>query len=300
MGGLFSDSDTRAIEADWRGRCRDDELVRRGRQPPEGLAIVVAMSELLGVDEGTEDYGTLFDEAARLAEEEVSAPEALRQLTLLAEGVFEAGGTEYGVRVLRYVGRSSEVVASVYLRRAQTEARRDPLTALPNEAAFTADLAGAIVRTTSEPDTTVIFASLDLNGMKVVNDTYGHQAGNEYLRRFAAVTREFARTHDGRAYRVHGDEFYILFRDPDLAGIQATLEAAQVAPQFPVFSFGLVVCPSEADNHEQLEALADDRLYEMKRQAPKPERDEQARQWLDGEHWDWQTPTEPSKWLDTS
>jgi diguanylate cyclase (GGDEF)-like protein len=57
--------------------------------------------------------------------------------------------------------------------------------------------------------------SLDLNGFKQLNDTYGHAAGDDILRQFAAELKTVFRTHDVIG-RVGGDEFIVLV-DGDLA-----------------------------------------------------------------------------------
>jgi diguanylate cyclase (GGDEF)-like protein len=253
--------------------------------PSEQAQIVVALAEALSGAEGSEDYQHLAESAAGLAGEGVSAPEALRQVTLLGETLYEGAGSEHGGRILRYIGRAGEAVASTYLKRAQGEARRDYLTALPNDLAFADDLSGAVLRTTSPAGGSVALATCDLNGMKVVNDSQGHPAGNEYLRRFATVLRDVAQSHQGRAYRVHGDEFYVLFRDPDVELVRRGMQEAQARPDSPTFSFGIATCPDDDTTSEGLERLADERLYAMKDATPKEQRDEITRRWLEGDHW---------------
>ena len=54
-----------------------------------------------------------------------------------------------------------------------------------------------------------IFA--DLNALKVVNDTQGHEAGNDYIKAFARTIRTLL--SDGKGYRISGDEFVILYRN---------------------------------------------------------------------------------------
>lgn len=67
--------------------------------------------------------------------------------------------------------------------------------------------------------------SLDLNGFKQLNDTYGHAAGDDLLRQFAAELKTVFRTHDVIG-RVGGDEFVVLV-DGDLAVAGARRERIQ-------------------------------------------------------------------------
>lgn len=82
----------------------------------------------------------------------------------------------------------------------------DTLTGLYNRNRFNYDMAvlGA------KPPRQLGIASFDINGMKQVNDQYGHKAGDELLARTAAHIRK---GFPGRGYRVGGDEFVVI--DPE-------------------------------------------------------------------------------------
>ena len=98
----------------------------------------------------------------------------------------------------------------------------DPLTGLRNHRAFQEDLARELQRVgrTGDPLSLVL---LDVDGLKLVNDRFGHQAGDERLQ---AVAHAIRATHRGTdaAYRIGGDEFAVI-----LAGARAlgALEYAQ-------------------------------------------------------------------------
>ena len=66
-------------------------------------------------------------------------------------------------------------------------------------------------------------ASVDMNGLKDLNDSQGHQAGDSALRRIGACLRETAGP-DVRCYRTGGDEFILLFFRGDEAAVRGTLE----------------------------------------------------------------------------
>ena len=90
------------------------------------------------------------------------------------------------------------------LRSAQYEASTDALTGLANRRSLLGDLERASL--VSAPSFLTMF---DLDGFKYYNDTYGHPAGDELLRRIAkALDREAG--PGVRAYRLGGDEFCLL------------------------------------------------------------------------------------------
>ena len=90
----------------------------------------------------------------------------------------------------------------------QHNAEHDPLTDLPNRALFTKRVGQALSgRRSSDRGTAVLF--IDLDGFKAVNDTIGHQAGDELLVQAARRLQDAVRKSD-TASRLGGDEFAAL------------------------------------------------------------------------------------------
>ena len=115
---------------------------------------------------------------------------------------------------------------------------------------------------------------LDLDRFKQINDTYGHDAGDELLRVTAKRLRDSIRSHDIAA-RIGGDEFTILLGDikgPENAALvaQKILDAfAQpiaVAGQELLItpSIGIAICPADAADGESLLRFADQAMYRAK------------------------------------
>jgi diguanylate cyclase (GGDEF)-like protein len=107
-------------------------------------------------------------------------------------------------------------------RELEHRALHDPLTGLPNRSLFYDRLDHALARRAGQ--VAVLF--LDLDDFKTVNDTFGHQEGDNLLRRVADAIRKSARASDTVA-RLGGDEFALL-ADGDVDVATATLIAQRL------------------------------------------------------------------------
>jgi diguanylate cyclase (GGDEF)-like protein len=115
------------------------------------------------------------------------------------------------------------------LEQAQSEARTDPLTGLANRKAFEEQLSllTAIARRYGGPMALMLF---DVDGLKQVNDSQGHAAGDAALVHFASVLRGAPRESD-LAARVGGDEFAVLLPQTDSRGAGVLAERVRQALQ---------------------------------------------------------------------
>jgi diguanylate cyclase (GGDEF)-like protein len=137
----------------------------------------------------------------------------------------------------------------------------DPLTGTGNRRALERDVARELARSFrhSRP---VSIAAIDIDGLKKVNDTRGHAAGDEVLRDLANTLGETLRVGDG-IYRVGGDEFVVLLPETVADDVRVLLDRAAV--NAPSFSFGVACAPDDATNAEALLAYADAQLIEGRR-----------------------------------
>jgi diguanylate cyclase (GGDEF)-like protein len=101
---------------------------------------------------------------------------------------------------------------------------------------------------------------MDLDGLKAINDTLGHNAGDARLQSLGAALRTSLRRED-TAYRLGGDEFAVLLpgAPPDRAeGVMARVAEAAAPARF---TWGVAHCPADGATIEALVGAADARLY---------------------------------------
>jgi diguanylate cyclase (GGDEF)-like protein len=186
-------------------------------------------------------------------------------------GAFVVAGIIIGL-LLRNLRRAT---AQLQAERAEAQHRalHDPLTGLGNRALFRDRLHQAIVNMSRGAPQLALLA-LDLDRFKQVNDTLGHEAGDELLRQVAGRIASLLRPTD-TLVRLGGDEFAII-----QTGISAHTDAAALAQrvidvlQAPFHlagtsvqigvSIGIVTAPDLAQTEAELAARADDALYRAK------------------------------------
>ncbi len=165
-------------------------------------------------------------------------------------------------------------------------AYHDKLTGLPNRASFEDRLEHAVEHAAGD-GTAVGVVYLDLDNFKLVNDSLGHQAGDQLLQQLAGRLRDITRDVDLVA-RQGGDEFLLLLTDlatdlsggPDPAVVNAEAVAIRIADALkPAFdlsgvdfyargSVGVSLYPHDATNAEDLMKNADSAMYRAKRTNP--------------------------------
>lgn len=152
----------------------------------------------------------------------------------------------------------------------------DPLTGLPNRALLMDRLAQAVPLFLRRTDDRLAVCFIDLDGFKAVNDTMGHDAGDQLLRVLADRLTHHVRSHDTVA-RLGGDEFVLLLTHvPGPQECLTILNRVQAALCEPVpltnghtarvsASIGVAFCPQQGDDASSLLTRADDAMYQAKR-----------------------------------
>lgn len=161
--------------------------------------------------------------------------------------------------------------------RAETLAANDALTGLPNRRAFDEGFADAW-QEARELGTPLSVLMIDVDFFKRFNDTYGHQAGDECLRKVAAAIRHSVRRPGDLPARYGGEEFAVILRNTDEALALSIAERIhsqlhQLLIQhtaspigFITVSLGAATAPLIADaDSDALLASADRALYAAKR-----------------------------------
>lgn len=133
------------------------------------------------------------------------------------------------------LGRAAEAAmdgmlrVSALLQDAERKANTDPLTGVANRRVMERFLARVGARAPS-----VAVLAFDLDDFEVLNDTYGHAAGDVVLRGFADVLRQHSRTTD-LAVRTGGDEFVLLL--PGMPDELARTRAHSIIETFSALRF---------------------------------------------------------------
>ena len=154
-----------------------------------------------------------------------------------------------------------------HLRR---QAARDPLTGLANYRHFV-DVLDSEIKRSSRTSRQFALLFFDLDGLKQINDRFGHMKGSNALCRLADILCSCCRGVDTPA-RFGGDEFALVL--PETNTKEANLVSRRVCenvandcngPKISV-SFGVAVYPRDGRTIESLLRAADVQLYSMKRQ----------------------------------
>jgi diguanylate cyclase len=157
----------------------------------------------------------------------------------------------------------------------------DHLTGLPNQRLFE-DRLSAAIQQSQVNNTRTALLMVDLDGFKLINDTHGHDVGDELLRHIAHNLRGAIRVPDTLA-RLGGDEFMIIATDlpsDQPADLIARVSATRISHALHrtvningnalnvTGSIGVAVYPDDTTDEVLLRRLADERMYEQKRQIP--------------------------------
>jgi two-component system, cell cycle response regulator len=156
-------------------------------------------------------------------------------------------------------------------------ATRDPLTGLFSRG-YVDDRFAVELSRAQRYDKVLTIAVIDADRFKLLNDTYGHQAGDLALRKIGTLLHDTFRQSD-TAGRYGGEEFVVILPETDMAAAQQKLESLrELVASTPIalassgenvqvtISAGLASFPQDGQNAADLFALADDRMFLAKRE----------------------------------
>jgi diguanylate cyclase (GGDEF)-like protein len=156
-------------------------------------------------------------------------------------------------------------------RELESQANTDPLTGLGNLRNLQTELAQMLEmqKRYGHPFGVLL---MDIDGLKRVNDSQGHQAGDRVLMQVAMALRRSIRTVDIAA-RLGGDEFCVLAPEQESAAAtllgerlaSAVVDEVSIGADPPVgLSIGVVSCPEHGQDAEALIDAADRAMYRAK------------------------------------
>jgi diguanylate cyclase (GGDEF)-like protein len=177
-----------------------------------------------------------------------------------------------GMSGVAFLSRRREAHSLGQLERVKAVAKTDPLTGVLNRRGFTeaVDRELARARRHGRP---FVLAYVDVRGLKAVNDTEGHLAGDELLKAVATLLTESARADDVVG-RIGGDELGLLLVEQSgdsAAAVTRRIEAQVSARRSALglrtpwgLTVGTAAFPEDGGTFDDLVAAADRRLYEQR------------------------------------
>ncbi len=198
-------------------------------------------------------------------------------ISISAHARYDADGGRIGVEgTLRDISlrKQAENALEAALEAERARARHDTLTGVLNHGAIIEELR---VQCSSAGQSPVVVAMLDLDGLKAINDTCGHQIGDKAL----VIVANVLSRDKAIVGRYGGDEFVVILPGADRSEAERyrdavtaeLLDAPLSDPETDakiqvVASWGLAVFPEEAETIADLIHLSDSAMYAAKRQRP--------------------------------
>ena len=215
---------------------------------------------------------------------ELSAAEMSRDLTAIQAAILGSlakdpesldveGFADLALRLAEAVGTLQAVAVEGLVEQQVNEleslANSDPLTGLSNRRYLQDQLRQAL-GIFKRYETPFALLVLDVDGLKRVNDSKGHQAGDRALVQVATAMRRTLRTTDTAA-RIGGDEFCVLATNQNAAAAEPLAQRiadavdAETGSDSPIgVSIGVVSCPEHGDDIDALLDMADQAMYRAK------------------------------------
>jgi diguanylate cyclase (GGDEF)-like protein len=247
----------------WAQACRQSEG-ELGAPWPDSEATAL-YAQVVGAPTGA-DTAVLEAAARAYARATGSMPLLARRLAALrnvVSGVAVRQGLDPG-RLGARLDRATMAATQAALTQLEDAALTDALTEAGNRRALE-QAARAALATAARTGQPVSLVAIDLDGLKAINDTHGHSAGDQALAGLSAAVRAALRATD-QVFRIGGDEFVVLLPLASRDMVADLVRRMQLA-NAPKFSWGAATAPDDGSRLETLLQVADARLYQGRRAA---------------------------------
>ncbi|QZY55837.1 sensor domain-containing diguanylate cyclase [Crassaminicella profunda] len=182
---------------------------------------------------------------------------------------------EEDLEIMEYMRSQIEIAISKHrlYERSIYLSRYDELTNIYNRSYFE-ELFESYIKKAIRYDESFLLCIFDLNGLKYVNDTYGHLAGDALIKSFATTLKGQIRDSDIFA-RYGGDEFVGVFFEANEISLTEKFETLiRYFKNHPIiwqendiicsFSYGFASFPKESNDYNELVKIGDERMYRYK------------------------------------
>ncbi len=238
-------------DPNWTIRGKTDPEIRKDRE--NAMLALESDRRILATGEGTRYIIEINEDGQQ------------EFLELIKEPVRDGSGEITGI-----IGLINNVTEQQLLKRnLEKRSRTDELTGLYNRHHFE----DCIKRLHTQKEFPVSFISADCNGLKQINDTYGHLVGDEYIR-MSALLFKMVLPETALIFRVGGDEFAIILLRTSALEAQALIsEMKQKASLFQIrnqqlsVAFGLSSINADTDDLIACIEEADRDMYTDKRKS---------------------------------
>lgn len=166
-----------------------------------------------------------------------------------------------------------------YIKRLNNLARTDAVTGLANKTSYL-EMVERIKKNRKNKFNEYAVVAMDLNLLKRANDTYGHESGDLLIKEASDyISRIFS---ESPVFRTGGDEFVVILYGEAYENREETLREFEDGMNYPVseipglilsISFGMAEFPADAMDYDGVFELADERMYQKKKELKMERRD---------------------------
>ena len=255
----MSSADSGTLDADaWMARWEAAASGRRSGPvlpPDEARLVVEAVLDALGGG----DAGNLERAARSWGRAHWSVVELVERLAVLRQVLGSVCGEELSMH--RALDRITAVAIGEVLRRLEEASRTDALTGVGNRRASEEFLQSSLSAAARQGNA-VSVVMIDLDGLKRINDTRGHQSGDTALQALVSALLSTVGEEDG-VFRVGGDEFVVVLPFTEVEELPSLMSRV-VGAGAPPFTWGSSARPGDGSEPGTLLVAADRDLYERR------------------------------------